>query len=52
MVHFNVLVDVAVIALFTLIAGGVNSGLGTLIVAPIAGAALLLPGKNAFLFAA
>lgn len=51
MVHINVLVDVIVIACFTLLAGGVSSGLGTLVIAPIAGSALLLPGKTAFLFA-
>ena len=50
-VHINVLVDVICIAWFTLISGGVSSGWGTLIVAPIAGAALLLPGKTALLFA-
>lgn len=52
MVHINVLVDVILIASFTLLAGGVSSGLGTLVIAPIAGSALLLPGKTAFLFAA
>lgn len=51
-VHINVLVDVLSITWFTLIAGGVSSGWGTLIVAPIAGAALLLPGRTALLFAA
>lgn len=51
-VHINALTDVLCIAWFTLIAGGVSSGWGTLIVAPIAGAALLLPGKTALLFAA
>lgn len=51
MVHANVLVDVILIAAFTLLAGGVSSGLGTLMIAPIAGSALLLPGKTAFLFA-
>ena len=50
-VHLNVLVDVISIALFTLIAGGINSGWGTLILAPIAGASLLLPGQTALLFA-
>ena len=50
-VHINVLVDVIIIALFTLSAGGVESGWGTLIIAPIAGASLLLPGKTALLFA-
>lgn len=51
-VHINALVDVLSIAWFTLISGGVSSGWGTLIIAPIAGAALLLPGKTALLFAA
>ena len=51
-VHTNALVDVVCIAWFTLIAGGVSSGWGTLIIAPIAGAALLLPGRSALLFAA
>ncbi len=37
--------------MFTLIAGGINSGWGTLILAPIAGASLLLPGQTALLFA-
>ena len=50
-VHINVLVDVIIIALFTLSAGGVESGWGTLIIAPIAGASLLLPGRTALLFA-
>ena len=50
-VHVNVLVDVIVIALFTLSEGGIESGWGTLIIAPIAGASLLLPGKTALLFA-
>ena len=50
-VHINVLLDVAAISLFTLNAGGINSGWGTLIIAPIAGAALLLPGQTALLFA-
>ncbi|MEM8844964.1 MAG: PAS domain-containing protein, partial [Pseudomonadota bacterium] len=50
-VHINVLVDVIIIALFTLTAGGIESGWGTLIIAPIAGASLLLPGKTALLFA-
>ncbi len=51
-VHVNALVDVISIAWFTLLAGGVSSGWGTLIIAPIAGAALLLPGRTALLFAA
>ena len=51
-VHVNALVDVISIAWFTLIAGGVSSGWGTLIIAPIAGAALLLPNRTALLFAA
>jgi len=50
-VHINVLADVACISLFTLLSGGISSGLGTLILAPIAGASLLLPGKTALLFA-
>ncbi|MEM7303985.1 MAG: ATP-binding protein [Pseudomonadota bacterium] len=50
-VHINVLIDVIIIALFTLSAGGVESGWGTLIIAPIAGASLLLPGRTALLFA-
>ena len=51
-VHTNLLVDVLSIAWFTLIAGGVSSGWGTLILAPVAGGALLLPGRTALLFAA
>ncbi len=51
-VHINILIDVLTITYFTLIAGGVSSGWGTLIIAPIAGAALLLPGRTALLFAA
>ena len=50
-VHANILIDVIIIALFTLSAGGVESGWGTLIIAPIAGASLLLPGRTALLFA-
>ena len=50
-VHTNVIIDVIAIACFTLFTGGVNGGLGTLLIAPIAGAALLLPGRTAFLFA-
>ena len=50
-VHLSVLIDVITISTFTLIAGGINSGWGTLILAPIAGASLLLPGKTALLFA-
>lgn len=50
-VHINILFDVIVISLFTLNAGGIDSGWGTLILAPIAGASLLLPGKTALLFA-
>ena len=50
-VHANVLVDVVIIALFTLSAGGVETGWGTLIIAPVAGASLLLPGRTALLFA-
>jgi two-component system sensor histidine kinase PilS (NtrC family) len=50
-VHISVLIDVIAISLFTLNAGGINSGWGTLILAPIAGASLLLPGKTALLFA-
>tara|TARA_R110002096_G_scaffold268375_5_gene462222 strand:- start:121 stop:1749 length:1629 start_codon:yes stop_codon:yes gene_type:complete len=50
-VHINVLLDVIAISLFTLNAGGVDSGWGTLILAPIAGASLLLPGQTALLFA-
>ena len=50
-VHINALVDVIVIACFTLMSGGINSGWGTLILAPIAGASLLIPGQTALLFA-
>jgi len=50
-VHINVLVDVLSISLFTLMSGGIGSGWGTLILAPIAGASLLLPGRTALLFA-
>ncbi|MFK7795615.1 MAG: PAS domain-containing sensor histidine kinase [Gammaproteobacteria bacterium] len=50
-VHINVLFDVIAICLFTLNAGGIDSGWGTLILAPIAGASLLLPGQTALLFA-
>lgn len=50
-VHINVLFDVIVIALLTLNSGGISSGWGTLILAPIAGASLLLPGQTALLFA-
>ena len=50
-VHINALVDVIIIACFTLISGGINSGWGTLILAPIAGASLLIPGQTALLFA-
>lgn len=50
-VHTNVLIDVISIAIFTLMSGGISSGLGTLILAPIAGASLLLPGQTALLFA-
>jgi len=50
-VHLNAFIDVAVISLFTLNAGGIDSGWGTLILAPIAGASLSLPGQTALLFA-
>lgn len=50
-VHINVVVDVISISLFTLMSGGISSGWGTLILAPIAGASLLLPGQTALLFA-
>ena len=50
-VHINVLLDVVCIALFTLMSGGISSGWGTLVLAPIAGASLLLPGQTALLFA-
>ncbi len=50
-VHINILIDVTAITLFTLNAGGIDSGWGTLVLAPIAGAALLLPGQTALLFA-
>jgi len=50
-VHTNVLIDVISIAIFTLMSGGISSGLGTLILAPIAGASLLIPGQTALLFA-
>ncbi len=50
-VHINALVDVIIIACFTLMSGGINSGWGTLILAPIAGASLLIPGQTALLFA-
>ena len=50
-VHISVIIDVATISLFTLHAGGINSGWGILILAPIAGASLLLPGQTALLFA-
>ena len=50
-VHINVLIDVISISLFTLMSGGISSGWGTLILAPIAGASLLLPGQSALLFA-
>ncbi len=45
------LIDVFTISFFTLNAGGITSGWGTLILAPIAGASLLLPGQTALLFA-
>ena len=50
-VHINALVDVITIACFTLMSGGISSGWGTLILAPIAGASLLIPGQTALLFA-
>lgn len=50
-VHISVLIDVTTISLFTLNAGGITSGWGTSILAPIAGASLLLPGQTALLFA-
>jgi len=50
-VHINVLIDVVSISLFTLMSGGISSGWGTLVLAPIAGASLLLPGQSALLFA-
>lgn len=50
-VHINALVDVITIACFTLMSGGISSGWGTLILAPIAGASLLIPGRTALLFA-
>ena len=50
-VHINALIDVITIACFTLMSGGISSGWGTLILAPIAGASLLIPGQTALLFA-
>ena len=50
-VHINVLIDITAISVITLNAGGIDSGWGTLVIAPIAGASLLLPGQTAILFA-
>ncbi|WP_353570070.1 ATP-binding protein [Candidatus Albibeggiatoa sp. nov. BB20] len=48
----QVLIDIAIITLLMHFSGGLNSGLGMLLVVAIAGGSLLTQGKTAFFFAA
>ncbi|MCV6637350.1 ATP-binding protein [Candidatus Albibeggiatoa sp. nov. NOAA] len=48
----QVLIDIAIITLLMHLSGGINSGLGMLLVVAIAGGSLLTQGKTAFFFAA
>lgn len=48
----QILIDIFVITLLMHASGGVNSGLGTLLVVAIAGGSLLAVGRTAFFFAA
>ncbi|MEK7989744.1 MAG: ATP-binding protein [Thiotrichaceae bacterium] len=51
-VLIQVLMDIAIITLLMHFSGGLNSGLGMLLVVAIAGGSLLTQGKTAFFFAA
>ncbi len=51
-VYVGVLTDVAVTGCFTYASGGASSGIGLLMLAPVAGAGLLIPGRHALFFAA
>lgn len=51
-VLIQVLIDIAIITLLMQFSGGLNSGLGMLLVVAIAGGGLLTQGKIAFFFAA
>ncbi|MGH1538560.1 MAG: PAS domain-containing protein, partial [Gammaproteobacteria bacterium] len=50
-VYLSIIIDIAVIITLMHVYGGVTSGLGTLMIAVVAGGSLLLPGRTALLFA-
>lgn len=50
--HLQILGDVAAIILLMYLSGGVSSGLGTLLIAALAGGGMLMSGRMAFLYAA
>lgn len=51
-VYIQVLVDIAAITLLMHASGGMNSGLGILLVVVVAGGGLFMPGRTALFFAA
>lgn len=51
-VYMGVLTDLLAIGMLTFASGGAASGLGLLMLAPVAAAGLLLPGRHALFFAA
>jgi two-component system sensor histidine kinase PilS (NtrC family) len=51
-VRVQALIDICAIALLTYASGGVSSGLGTLMIAAVAGAGLLMAGRSALAVAA
>jgi two-component system sensor histidine kinase PilS (NtrC family) len=51
-VYVGTLTDLVVVGTLTFASGGAASGLGLLMLAPVAGAGLLLPGRHALFFAA
>jgi len=51
-VYLSIIIDIVTVVALMHLYGGVTSGLGTLMIAVVAGGSLLLPGRTALLFAA
>jgi two-component system sensor histidine kinase PilS (NtrC family) len=51
-VHLQAVIDICAVALLMYASGGVSSGLGTLMIAAVAGAGLLMTGRSALAVAA
>ncbi len=50
-VHFQIMVDIAFLTVLMHTSGGIETGLGMLIIIAVAGGAIVVPGRNANLFA-